>query len=95
LITRSGTPEEHGYDISTLEDKPTALSRNFGRKSHSDATPLIWIAETSLIELLNKSRQAKPSGLFISETQQFKENSGNKSNNSELSVELMTHFRVS
>lgn len=82
------------YAISTFENKPAALSRNFGRKSYSDATPKTRIAETSLNELLNKGRQAKRIGLFISERQKFKENSGNKSNNSELPVELMTHFRV-
>jgi hypothetical protein len=83
LRTRPGAPEEHSYAISTFEDKPTTLSGNVGRKSHSDATPQTRIVETSLFELLNKGREeAKPIGLFISETQQFKENSRNKSNNS-------------
>ena len=93
MITRSGALEEHSYVISMFEDKPIALSPNIGRKSHSDATPHTRIAETSVIELLNKGRQAKTLGLFISETEQFKENSGNKSHNSELSVELVTQFR--
>jgi len=94
LITRPGAPEEHSYAILTFEDKPTALSRNVGRRSHGDATPHTRIAETSLIELLNKGIQPKPIRLFISETQHLKENSGNTANNSQLFVELMTRFRV-
>jgi hypothetical protein len=76
LITRPGAPKEHSYAISTFEDKPNALSRNVGRKSQSDATPHTRITETSLIESLNKGRQAKPVSLFISETQQFKKIQG-------------------
>jgi hypothetical protein len=94
LITRTGELEEHSYAILTFEDKPTALSRNVGCRSRGDATPHTRIAESSFIELLNKGRQPKPLRLFNSETQHFKENSGNKANKSELSVELMTRFRV-